>query len=219
MTRTGSGPMLLRHHLEHDFLEPEERDELLAWLVEQRDAFVPSRVFGEHYEPEARDSNHDPEARNSLTLPPKALGPWRDRLRARFTDRLPEFCDAVGIARFEPAAIEVQPTAYGDGAFFIRHLDTRVITHIELVRMLSAVYYLHAEPKRYSGGALRIHAILGEGHLDLVPEQNSLVAFPSWSPHEVLPVSCPSQRFEDNRFAINFWAHVARSDVVKRANQ
>jgi SM-20-related protein len=29
--------------------------------------------------------------------------------------------------------------------------------------------------------------------------------FPSWVLHEVRPVSCPSKRFVDSRFAINCW--------------
>jgi Rps23 Pro-64 3,4-dihydroxylase Tpa1-like proline 4-hydroxylase len=43
--------------------------------------------------------------------------------------------------------------------------------------------------------------------VDIEPANDTLVFFPSWYPHEVLPVSCPSGRFEDSRFAINCWVH------------
>jgi Rps23 Pro-64 3,4-dihydroxylase Tpa1-like proline 4-hydroxylase len=74
------------------------------------------------------------------------------------------------------------------------------------------VYYFHAQPKAFSGGVLRLHSLAsgkGDGgeHVDVEPVNDTLVFFPSWYPHEVLPVTCDSSRFEDSRFAINFWVH------------
>ena len=78
-------------------------------------------------------------------------------------------------------------------------------------RLLSAVYYFHAEPKAFSGGALRLYPFGAkkdeDSFADVQPEQNTLLVFPSWAPHEVLPVSCPSGRFSDSRFAVNCWIH------------
>jgi asparagine synthetase B (glutamine-hydrolysing) len=48
---------------------------------------------------------------------------------------------------------------------------------------------------------------------DIEPIHNSLLMFPSWAPHEVMPVNCPSQRFIDSRFAINCWVHRERPDT------
>jgi Rps23 Pro-64 3,4-dihydroxylase Tpa1-like proline 4-hydroxylase len=43
-------------------------------------------------------------------------------------------------------------------------------------RLLSAVYYFHAEPKAFSGRELRLHSFAGDGSfVDVPPEQNSLV--------------------------------------------
>ena len=42
-------------------------------------------------------------------------------------------------------------------------------------------------------------------HIDLEPLRNSLVAFPSWVPHEVRPIGVPSGDFGDYRFALNCW--------------
>jgi SM-20-related protein len=78
--------------------------------------------------------------------------------------------------------------------------------------VLSGVYYFHAEPKAFTGGALRLYAIGGQGerYVDIEPTHNSLLMFPSWAPHEVMPVRCPSRRFVDSRFAINCWVHRAK---------
>ena len=76
-------------------------------------------------------------------------------------------------------------------------------------RLLSGVYYFHREPKAFSGGALRFHRFGGgetqDDWIDVEPEQDSLVVFPTWARHEVLRVSCPSREFADSRFAVNVW--------------
>jgi Rps23 Pro-64 3,4-dihydroxylase Tpa1-like proline 4-hydroxylase len=105
--------------------------------------------------------------------------------------------------------------AHGDGAFFTRHFDTIRANDSDQkrIRVLSGVYYFNAEPKAFTGGALRLHAIggkEGENFVDIEPARNSLVVFLSWAPHEVLPVSCPSKRFIDSRFAINYWVRVMK---------
>ena len=102
---------------------------------------------------------------------------------------------------------------YRDGAFFRRHIDTRVHADPEISgnpRMLSGVYYFHAEPRGFEGGALRLYpAVSTERHRDIDPQANALLVFPSWAPHEVMPVQCPSGAWEDSRLAINCWIHRA----------
>jgi Rps23 Pro-64 3,4-dihydroxylase Tpa1-like proline 4-hydroxylase len=44
----------------------------------------------------------------------------------------------------------------------------------------------------------------------LEPRNNRLIAFPSFVPHEVRRVACPSGEFADSRFAINVWLSRAR---------
>jgi SM-20-related protein len=81
-------------------------------------------------------------------------------------------------------------------------------------RILSAVYYFYREPKAFFGGALRLYRLNlrpstisahTNDFIDVEPLQNSLVAFPSWTTHEVRPVSCPTGNFSDYRFALNCW--------------
>jgi Rps23 Pro-64 3,4-dihydroxylase Tpa1-like proline 4-hydroxylase len=65
----------------------------------------------------------------------------------------------------------------------------------------------------FSGGELRIHRLGAKpgdfGH-DIEPRQGRLVVFPSWWPHEVLKVRCPSGNFADSRFSVNCWIHRQR---------
>jgi Rps23 Pro-64 3,4-dihydroxylase Tpa1-like proline 4-hydroxylase len=102
--------------------------------------------------------------------------------------------------------------AHGDGAFFTEHNYIAVEDKKFVVRrVVTAVYYFHRLPKAFSGGVLRIYPLAGSKNstafVDIEPTSDTLVFFPSWFPHEVLPVTCPSDWFEDSRFAIDYWVH------------
>jgi Rps23 Pro-64 3,4-dihydroxylase Tpa1-like proline 4-hydroxylase len=115
----------------------------------------------------------------------------------------------------EPAAEpkEFEIACYRDGSHFGAHVDTENKT--SRVRVLSCVYYFAATPRRFSGGELRLYgfpdlanAKTGEWPIvDVTPETDTLVAFPSWLRHEVLPVRVPSRAWADGRFSINCWLH------------
>jgi Rps23 Pro-64 3,4-dihydroxylase Tpa1-like proline 4-hydroxylase len=106
-----------------------------------------------------------------------------------------------------PSSYEIELVAHGDGAFFSRHIDT--YTTRKSQRVISGVYYFHRQPKAFSGGELRLYGLTKGDQtgpfVDVIPENDTLVTFPSWYPHEVLPVRCPSGRLEDSRFAVNCW--------------
>jgi Rps23 Pro-64 3,4-dihydroxylase Tpa1-like proline 4-hydroxylase len=130
----------------------------------------------------------------------------------RMRELFPALSAEIGTPPFELESIELELVAHGDGAFFGRHIDTftRAAANIDQQRILSAVYYFHARPKGFSGGALRLFALSAVAgkdaeFLDIEPEHDTLVVFPSWVPHEVCKVSCPSGSFADSRFAVNCW--------------
>jgi Rps23 Pro-64 3,4-dihydroxylase Tpa1-like proline 4-hydroxylase len=129
---------------------------------------------------------------------------------------VPGWIATLRVTPFDIHEIELELAAHNDGAHFQLHSDTYA-SHQPARgdRMLSAVYYFHRAPKRFEGGCLRLHRIGAqpgdEGH-DIPPEQNSLVVFPSWGPHEVMRVSCPSGEFADSRFAVNCWVYRARKN-------
>ena len=136
-------------------------------------------------------------------------------LEARIAALVPEWIAGLRVTPFEISEIELELAAHNDGAHFALHADTYA-THLKARgdRMLSAVYYFHAEPRAFDGGALRLHRIGARpgdpGAADISPDQNSLVVFPSWGPHEVMRVSCPSRAFAGSRFAVNCWVYRAR---------
>ena len=203
--------MLPPHAIRRDFLPAPLAAQFLTFVGAHEARFAPSALYGRVI---------DPTRRNSRTT--RALGPLADELRRHFAAALPGLVDALRVNAFVPAHFEIEQAAHGDGAFFKPHIDTVTGPEepVETDRVLSCVWYFHVEPKRYSGGALRLHRIgthrIGTGPagsaqgVDIEPEANMLVAFPSWAPHEVLPVSCPSERFMDQRFAVNCWVHRAK---------
>lgn len=157
----------------------------------------------------------DPAIRVSLGL--RDLGPYARLLEDRLLALLPKLVADLRVTEVDDPKLELQLVAHGDGAFFKRHIDTQTANDEDKkrIRMLSGVYYFNTEPRAFSGGALRLYAIGGESQqnfVDIEPERNSFVVFPSWAPHEVMPVICPSKRFVDSRFAVNCWIHRKKAD-------
>jgi SM-20-related protein len=115
----------------------------------------------------------------------------------------------------EPKEFEI--TAYPDGGHISDHIDTERAGG--RIRVLSCVYYFSATPRPFSGGELRLHGFPkrmapGEAmppafYVDIEPESDTLVIFPSWLRHEVRPVRVPSGAWADSRFTVNCWMHRA----------
>ena len=192
------------HSIYRGFLDPVTHASLLAWAIENEAKFETSLVGGED------DAKHDPSRRISLCA--SDFGPMMPVLRQRVLDFVPMLIADLRVTPFEPCGVELDLVANNDGAFFKRHIDTYMGgARRTSDRVLSAVYYFHAEPKAFSGGALRLYSFGTTEHegafVDVQPEQNMLLAFPSWALHEVLPVNCPSGRFSDLRFNVNCWVH------------
>lgn len=141
----------------------------------------------------------------------------RQIFRAAIERRVPEIAKALATPAFDPSRYEIEMAAHGDGAHFARHIDTLGVgvtasgDEQPKVRTISVVYYFFKQPKRFTGGTFRLHAIAGNGapgtFADIEPAFDRALAFPAWMPHEVLPVSVPGGAFEDSRFAINCWLH------------
>ena len=185
-----------------DFLAAKDHRALLDWAIAQEARFVPARLTG---------GVIDPAQRASVNL--HDLGPYRDLIAQAVAARLPDLFAALRIAPFVPARYEIELVAHHHGAHLQLHSDV----HPELFgrhadRRLSAVYYFFRQPRGFSGGHLRFHPLgakHGDPGRDMQPADNSLVAFPSLSPHAVTPVDCPSRAFADARFAINCWVYRA----------
>jgi SM-20-related protein len=186
-----------------NFLLPQTVTALLADALAMESSFTPSTV----YDSGGRQSV-DPRFRvSAISL---EFGSQRVVFQKQLQDCLAAVTTALGITPFQLTRMELELAAHGDGAFFRRHTDGPPPQASKAglpMRLISGVYYFNASPKGFSGGALRLYVPVPAGFIDIPPTHNSLVVFPSWLPHEVMPVSSPSSRFGDSRFAINCWYH------------
>ena len=197
-------------HVIEDFLPEPTHQSLLDWAIGQDEFMVPTGVRDRKIEPDIRKSRHAPSI---------SFRPWHDRLKPYFDAAVPDILSHIGIATFAIDRFEIDMVSHNDGDFFSRHIDIgRGQYRWETTRIVSMVYYFHAQPKGFAGGALRFHPYVRTSanehkFVDIEPINNRLVAFGSTMPHEVMPISCPSRRFADSRFSINCWVHAVRKQT------
>jgi SM-20-related protein len=199
---------LFPHLLITDFLPTALNKEILAYAIDRKLDFQESKI-------QKAGQTLVSNTRISMTL--YDLGPFKNPIEENIRKAIPTLVKALKIPDFPVGTVELQLAAHGDGARFISHIDTRVHHVSDTPRVISAVYYLHSEPRKFEGGLLRLHTIpLGDDDvqpLDISPDNNSLLAFPSIAPHEVLEVIAPGVEFQDWRFAVNCWIHRAKMDL------
>jgi Rps23 Pro-64 3,4-dihydroxylase Tpa1-like proline 4-hydroxylase len=179
------------HGLIRNWLGNEAVEQLLIYAQSNKHLFKESRVAG----------GLDRTRRVSQRL---ELDTFKNKIEARVRDTLPEIFSTLRVKPFDPT-FELELIAHGDGAFFRRHIDT--LMHRR--RIISAVYYFFSLPKSFFGGVLRLHSMAATGqegtYIDIPPDYDTFVFFPSTFPHEVLPIQSPSGTFLQSRFAINCW--------------
>ncbi len=194
-TRAAPQSRFFTHAVMENFLEPALVKRLLDHVDSNRDRFTPTTVR------QSDGTRVDPASRISLGL--EDLGVCLQPLERKLRDAEPMLRAQIGMGAYVLQDIELQIAAHNDGGFFCRHSDSYKGWGID--RVISGVYYFHRQPCGFSGGALRLYPLTGAGHADVAPGHNSLVVFPSFVQHEVMPVVCPSGDFMDSRFAVNCW--------------
>ena len=99
---------------------------------------------------------------------------------------------------------EVQVSVYPAGGFFTPHSDDRKVMGIQEARPINCLYYLHRQPKPFSGGDLLLHdGEVANTHTRIEPLDNSIVLFPSRCVHEVTLVEGDPADFGAGRFSVN----------------
>jgi Rps23 Pro-64 3,4-dihydroxylase Tpa1-like proline 4-hydroxylase len=183
-----------------NFLTPQENREALKIAFKQSSKFVDSKTT-------TKAVNY----RKSSILYATLFPSFYEFLRKKLMATIPSVLTKLNFSPFTVSQIEMQLTAHNDGCFYKIHNDSG--SPETDTRVISYVYYFHKQPKNFSGGNLRLYAtewnnsyVLNEREfIDIEPHNNSIVFFDSRCKHEILPVSCPSRRFEDGRFTLNGW--------------
>lgn len=187
-----------------DFLSPDQVDQALHIALENEPKFKASRVLN-------KEKYVDKQTRQSSVLHHKHYRDFSNFFQKKVLTMLPTIMEQLGRATFEEPKSVIQITAHTDQCFYLTHTDAN--TPETETREMTYVYYFHRQPKAFSGGELNLYETVATGtHLvpggqmeSIEPRNNSIVLFPSLLLHEVVPVSCPSQKFGDGRFTLNGW--------------
>ena len=198
--------LMPRHIVLDDFLPAGLHDALLEHALGQQEMFAPGTV---------RNSGSEAvgDARQNQVCK-ASLGDLKPELCEAIGNALPAIFEGLGMPAFEPESIELELSVHRDGDFYRPHVDTFVSENregVESDRVVTAVYYFHAQPRGFSGGEFAIHPLAGGGEpVTIEPRDNRLLAIPAFAVHEVRPIRCESNDFRAARFAVNAWVHRAR---------
>jgi len=189
------------HYVQIDnFLSPDENREALEIALNNQQQFITSTTTtnAENY-------------RKSWVLYATLFPSFYELLKKKIIKTVPSILAQLKMSEFLISKVEMQLTAHNDGCYYKVHNDSGSAT--TATRELTYVYYFCQEPPPFSEGQLRLYDTeLKEGvansystYKDIEPRNNRIVFFNSRCKHEVLPVRCPSQKFEDSRFTLNGW--------------
>lgn len=179
---------------------------LLDHVAATAQRFAPAAV----YERQARSGQLNLNMRDCLRS--KDLGPFQEPFAGAVSERAGKAARALGLLDPDPQAAEFEICAYGDGGHFAPHMDT--LSPPAPLRVLTCVYYFANRPRRFTGGELRVFPWPGrtrDAPIDIAPETDRLVIFPSFLHHEVLPVRQVDDAWLGRRFNLTCWLCRPRS--------
>ncbi|MGB3238161.1 MAG: 2OG-Fe(II) oxygenase [Geitlerinemataceae cyanobacterium] len=183
-----------------DFLSPEENAKALKIAIDNQQQFIASTT-----------TTNAEKYRQSWVLYATLFPDFYDILKKKIIQTVPSALAQLKMPSFLIAKVEMQLTAHNDGCYYKVHNDSGSVT--TATRELTYVYYFCQDPPQFSEGALRLYDTELKGGVatqystfkDIEPRNNRMVLFNSRCKHEVLPISCPSKKFEDSRFTMNGW--------------
>jgi Rps23 Pro-64 3,4-dihydroxylase Tpa1-like proline 4-hydroxylase len=181
-----------------DFLSPQELARFLQFTQEQEANFIPATIY-----------TKDVDYRRTKVL--HEFPEFSQLIVNRAIAIAPQILPHLNIQNFSPSRIESQLTMNNDGNYYKIHNDNGSPDTAN--RIWTFVYYFYREPKGFTGGELLLYDskiennfyVAAKSYKTIQPKNNSIVFFQSRCLHEVLPVSCPSKKFLDSRFAVTCW--------------
>lgn len=198
------------------FLTQGDRDNIFAYLLENEPAFTASGVRSA-----AGSADDDYDYRKSKVL--QEFGPFREPFLQAVRRAMGEILPALSIEPPPDPRYELQVTAHNHLDYFKVHRDN--CSETVRTRCVSWVWYLHRDPRPFTGGELVLYDTVygakgprrAEGFRVVEPADNTLVAFPSDCWHQVRAIRCPSQAFADSRFTVNGWLRDPRRATTGEA--
>lgn len=204
------------HLVLHDVLSDDDHARLLAFATGTA-GFKPAHVT-------APDGVLGSEDRTTRSAGVADASDVIELLETKLRALLPHARRETGVPHFRLGRLEHQLTSFGDGDFFTAHTDIGAAYSGAAGRRLSFVYYFHATPRKFDGGELRLFdrqvgpdgtVLPADSYLDVEPEDNSVLFFPSDALHEVRPVRVSGDPDPlATRYTITGWFHDAQ---VERA--
>jgi Rps23 Pro-64 3,4-dihydroxylase Tpa1-like proline 4-hydroxylase len=120
--------------------------------------------------------------------------------------------DRLELGPISQKNVQVQLVGYAAGGKYVPHRDTDFSDSPLSRRRLTLVWYIHDEPKAFTGGDLLLYddaavdgANVANWFTRIVPVRNMAVLFPSNRLHEVTPVLSTPDDILAGRLAVNVW--------------
>jgi hypothetical protein len=189
-----------------DVLAEAEHARLWNAVAQSADGGRPAPIIsaegGQQVDPAQRDA--------SVHRLPQGLRAWfGDRLRRLLDEK--SVLDRIGMGGVTLGEVEVALTRYVDDGRFVVHRDDAPPTRS---RRVTFVYYLHRRPKPFQGGDLLLFDDPDPARPDapleftrILPDDNSLIIFPSNRLHAVSRMRLRSDDPLDGRWTVNGWLH------------
>jgi Rps23 Pro-64 3,4-dihydroxylase Tpa1-like proline 4-hydroxylase len=120
--------------------------------------------------------------------------------------------ERLGLGAISEKHVEVRLVAYAGGGKYVPHRDAAIGDGPYHWRQLTLVWYIHDEPKAFTGGDLLLHDDAAPDgtrtafwFTRIMPVRNMALLFPSNRVHEVTSVLSAPDDILAGRVAVNVW--------------
>lgn len=195
-----------------NFLPQCQRNRLFSLAVENQNEFKPLKVYIPMEEGPVV-GKYDSKFRHQVGLERSAE--VEDIIKPRILEILPVILPRLQVKPFPIGDIVTQLSLCHNGHFGQVHRDD-----MDGRTKVSLAYYFHKQPKAFSGGDLLLYDTdlerrsFNRGKFTQIkPDDNTLTLYPSGYYHQITRVNCPTDAFDEGRFAIA--GHIETTDECK----